>query len=220
MKWKVLLVGLTVLFLSLFLLAPLAAILVEALRKGAGAYLRALIDPDALAAIRLTLVCALAAVTASVGFGLCAAWAVTRFRFRGKSLLLTFIDLPFAVSPVVAGLLMVLVFGGQGWLGRWHLGVLFATPGIMLATIFVSFPFVARELIPLMQEQGTEEEEAALLLGASGWQTFVRITLPKIKWGLLYGVILCERAGDGRIWGGERGFGPYPGQDEYGSVAR
>lgn len=192
MKLKTALIGLTVLFLSLFLLVPLAAILVEALRKGAGEYVRALLDPDAMAAIRLTLLCASIAVLASVVFGICAAWAVTRFRFPGKSLLLTFIDLPFAVSPVVAGLLMVLVFGGQGWLAPLHLHILFATPGIILATIFVSFPFVARELIPLMQEQGTEEEEAALLLGASGWQTFVRITLPKIKWGLLYGVILCS----------------------------
>ncbi len=190
------LVSVTVVFVSLFLVLPLAAVLIEAFRKGLGGYIEALADPEAFAAVRLTLMCAAAAVAASVVFGVSAAWLVTRFRFHGKSLLLTLIDLPFSVSPVVAGLLLVLVFGMQGWFGKSLIEartpVIFALPGIVLATIFVSFPFVARELIPLMQEQGSEEEEAALLLGASGWRTFVSITLPKIKWGLLYGMILCS----------------------------
>jgi sulfate/thiosulfate transport system permease protein len=190
------LIAFTLLFLGLFLLVPLASVLAEALRKGAGAYFSALADPEAMSAIRLTLISAAIAVPASVLFGVSAAWAVARFRFPGKSLLVTLIDLPFAVSPVVAGLVLVLVFGMQGWLGpalsRLGVRVIFAVPGIILATIFVSFPFVARELIPLMQEQGDEEEQAAMLLGASGWQIFWRITMPKIRWGILYGVILCS----------------------------
>jgi sulfate transport system permease protein len=193
---RILLITVTVVFLALFLFLPLAAVLGEAFRKGFEGYAAALADPEALSAIRLTLLCAGAAVFASVAFGLCAAWAVARFRFAGRSLLVTFIDLPFSISPVIAGLLLVLVYGMRGWLGpALHsagLPVLFSTPGILLATVFVSFPFVARELIPLMQEQGSEEDEAALLLGANGWQTFFYVTLPKIKWGLLYGVILCS----------------------------
>ncbi|MFZ4790593.1 MAG: sulfate ABC transporter permease subunit CysW [Candidatus Competibacteraceae bacterium] len=190
-----LLIGLTLGFLTLFLFLPLAAVFYEALRKGLGVYFAALVDPDAAAAIRLTLLCAMIAVPLNLVFGIAAAWAIAKFEFRGKSVLITLIDLPFAVSPVIAGLIYVLMFGAQGWLGPWlaahDIKILFAVPGIVLATVFVTFPFIARELIPLMQEQGIEEEEAALVLGASGWQTFWRITLPNIKWGLLYGVVLC-----------------------------
>lgn len=190
-----LLIGLTLGFLTLFLFLPLAAVFYEALRKGIGVYLAAIVDPDAVAAIRLTLLCAAIAVPLNLVFGVAAAWAIAKFEFHGKSVLTTLIDLPFAVSPVIAGLIYVLLFGAQGWLGPWlaahDIKILFAVPGIVLATVFVTFPFIARELIPLMQEQGIEEEEAALVLGASGWQTFWRITLPNIKWGLLYGVILC-----------------------------
>ncbi|BDC49512.1 sulfate ABC transporter permease subunit CysW [Bryobacterales bacterium F-183] len=196
MMKKALLIGFTVLFLGVFLVIPLGAVLAEAFRKGAGAYFAALQDREALSAIGLTLLCTAIAVPASVIFGVAAAWAVARFRFPGKSLLVTFIDLPFAVSPVVAGLVLVLLFGMQGALGplmiKSGIRVVFAIPGIILATIFVSFPFVARELIPLMQEQGDEEEQAAMLLGASGWQIFWRVTVPKIRWGILYGVILCS----------------------------
>jgi sulfate/thiosulfate transport system permease protein len=183
-------------FFGLFLLLPLVAVFVEALRKGWGVYIAALVEPDAVSAIRLTLLTALIAVPLNVVFGLAAAWAVTKFEFRGKQLLITLIDLPFSVSPVIAGLIYVLVFGAQGWFGPWlqahDLKVVFAVPGIVLATVFVTFPFVARELIPLMQVQGTDEEEAALTLGASGWQMFRRVTLPNIKWALIYGVILCN----------------------------
>ena len=190
-----LLIGLTLGFLTLFLFLPLAAVFYEALRKGIGVYLAAIVDPDAVAAIRLTLLCAAIAVPLNLVFGVAAAWAIAKFEFHGKSVLTTLIDLPFAVSPVIAGLIYVLLFGAQGWLGPWlaahDIKILFAVPGIVLATVFVTFPFIARELIPLMQEQGIEEEEAALVLGASGGQTFWRITLPNIKWGLLYGVILC-----------------------------
>jgi len=190
-----LLIGLTLLFLTLFLFLPLAVVFYEALRKGLGVYLAAIADPDAVAAIRLTLLCAVVAVPLNLVFGIAAAWAIAKFDFRGKSVLITLIDLPFAVSPVIAGLIYVLLFGAQGWLGPWlaahDIKIIFAVPGIVLATVFVTFPFIARELIPLMQEQGIEEEEAALVLGASGWQTFWRITLPNIKWGLLYGVVLC-----------------------------
>ena len=190
-----LLIGLTLGFLTLFLFLPLAAVFYEALRKGIGVYLAAIVDPDAVAAIRLTLLCAAIAVPLNLVFGVAAAWAIAKFEFHGKSVLTTLIDLPFAVSPVIAGLIYVLLFGAQGWLGPWlaahDIKIIFAVPGIVLATVFVTFPFIARELIPLMQEQGIEEEEAALVLGASGWQTFWRITLPNIKWGLLYGVILC-----------------------------
>jgi sulfate transport system permease protein len=193
-KW--LLLGTSVAFLGLFLVVPLAAVFAEALRKGFAAYLASFRDPAALSAIRLTLLAAAIAVPANVVFGLAASWAIAKFEFRGKSLLTTLIDLPFAVSPVISGLVFVLLFGMQGWLGPWlaehDLQIVFAVPGIVLATLFVTFPFVARELIPLMQEQGTDEEEAALVLGANGWQTFCRVTLPNVRWALFYGVILAN----------------------------
>lgn len=183
-------------FFVTFLLLPLIAVFVEALRRGWAVYIAALVEPDAVAAIRLTLLTAAIAVPLNLAFGLAAAWAIAKFEFRGKQFLITLIDLPFSVSPVIAGLIYVLVFGAQGWLGPWlsehDIKIIFAVPGIILATVFVTFPFVARELIPLMQAQGTEEEEAALTLGASGWQMFWRVTLPNIKWALLYGVILCN----------------------------
>ncbi len=192
---RALLLGVALLFLSLFLFVPLAAVFYEALRKGVGVYLAAISDPYALDAIRLTLLSAAIAVPLNLLFGVAAAWAIAKFEFPGKSLLITLIDLPFAVSPVIAGLIYVLLFGAQGWLGPWlnehGIRIIFAVPGIVLATVFVTVPFIARELIPLMQAQGTEEEEAALVLGASGWRTFWRITLPNIQWGLLYGVVLC-----------------------------
>jgi sulfate transport system permease protein len=190
------LVGVALAFLLLFLLLPLAAVFTEALRKGLGAYLEALKEPDAWAAIRLTLITAAIAVPLNLVFGIAAAWAIAKYEFRGKAFLTTLVDLPFSVSPVVAGLIYVLVFGAQGWLGPWlaehDIKIVFAVPGIVLATIFVTFPFIARELIPLMQAQGNEEEQAAIVLGASGWQTFWYVTLPNIKWGLIYGVILCN----------------------------
>ena len=193
-KWTLL--GLSLSFFAIFLLLPLVAVLVEALRKGWETYLSALVDPDALSAMRLTLLAAVIAVPLNLVFGVAAAWAIAKFEFRGKHLLITLIDLPFSVSPVIAGLIYVLVFGAQGWFGPWlsahDIKVIFAVPGIVLATVFVTFPFVARELIPLMQAQGKEEEEAAVVLGASGWQTFWHVTLPNIKWGLLYGVILTN----------------------------
>jgi sulfate transport system permease protein len=194
MRWTLTTVAL--LFLSLFLLLPLAAVFAEALRRGFGAYFSAFADHDAIASIRLTLLTALISVPANLVFGVAAAWTIAKFQFRGKSLLITLIDLPFAVSPVISGLIYVLVFGLQGWWGEWlidhDLKVIFAVPGIVLATTFVTFPFVARELIPLMQTQGSDEEYAAISLGANGWQTFWYVTLPNIKWGLLYGVILCN----------------------------
>jgi len=183
-------------FLGLLLIAPLGAVLAQALAKGLGAWFESLHDPDTMAAIRLTLWVAAIVVPVNTMFGISAAWAIARFEFRGKSLLVTLIDLPFAISPVVAGLVLVFLFGAQGWFGQWLLErgfpVIFAVPGIVLATIFVSFPYLARELVPLMQQQGSEEEGAALSLGAGPWMTFLRITLPKIRWGLLYGVILCN----------------------------
>jgi sulfate/thiosulfate transport system permease protein len=183
-------------FLGLCLLLPLLAVFVEALRQGLGAYLAGITEPDALTAIRLTLLVAAIAVPLNLVFGVAAAWAIAKFEFKGKSLLTTLIDLPFSVSPVIAGLIYVLLFGAQGLLGPWlaehDIKIVFAVPGIVLATIFVTFPFVARELIPLMQEQGTEEEEAARMLGASGLQIFLKVTLPNVKWGLLYGVLLCN----------------------------
>ena len=183
-------------FVALMLVVPLAAVFVEAFRRGLAVYLKSITEPAALAAIRLTLLATAVAVPLNAIFGVAAAWAIARFDFAGRSLLLTLIDLPFAVSPVISGLIYVLLFGSQGWLGPWltshNLRIIFAVPGIVLATIFVTFPFVARELIPLMQEQGSEEEQAAIILGADGWQTFWRVTLPKIKWGLLYGLILCN----------------------------
>ncbi|HLP00910.1 MAG TPA: sulfate ABC transporter permease subunit CysW [Opitutaceae bacterium] len=196
------------LFVAFFLVLPLAAVFTEGLRRGLGAYLAAFAEADALAALRLTLIAAAISVPANLVFGIAAAWAIAKFDFPGKSVLLTLIDLPFAVSPVISGLIYVLLFGLQGWfgpylaagehpwLGAWlnarDIQIIFAVPGIVLATIFVTFPFVARELIPLMQAQGTDEEYAAITLGASGWQTFRRVTLPNIKWGLFYGVILCN----------------------------
>jgi sulfate transport system permease protein len=196
-KWvRVTLTSIAVGFILLFLCAPLVLVLYQAFSKGLDAYIHALSDPDALAAVRLTLLVAVATVPLNTVFGIAAAWAITRFDFRGKSLLTTLIDLPFSVSPVISGLIFVLMFGAQGWFGEWlsahDIKVIFATPGIILATIFITFPFVARELIPLMQEMGFEEEEAALSLGASGWKTFFLVTLPNIKWALLYGVLLCN----------------------------
>jgi len=193
-RWT--LITTALLFLSLFLFMPLAAVFTEALRKGFDTYISALADADALSAMKLTFIAALIAVPLNLVFGVAAAWAIAKFEFRGKSILITLIDLPFAVSPVIAGLIYVLIFGLQGWFGGWlsdhDFKVIFAIPGIVLATIFVTFPFVARELIPLMQAQGKDEEEAALVLGASGWQILWRVTLPNIKWGLLYGVILTN----------------------------
>ena len=193
-RWALIAVALA--FLGFFLVVPLVAVFIQALEKGLEAYWAALTDATALAAIQLTLLTAGITVPLNLVFGVAAAWAIAKFEFRGKSVLVTLIDLPFAVSPVISGLVFVLLFGLQGWFGPWlaahDLKVIFAVPGIVLATVFVTFPFVARELIPLMQSQGTEEEQAALVLGASGWKTFWRVTLPNIKWGLLYGVILCN----------------------------
>ncbi|MDN4057424.1 sulfate ABC transporter permease subunit CysW [Massilia sp. YIM B02769] len=193
-RWTLIAIALT--FLTLFLFVPLVAVFTEALKRGWDTYVESILDPDAISAIKLTLIAAGIAVPLNLVFGVAAAWAIAKFDFKGKSILLTLIDLPFSVSPVIAGLIYVLLFGAQGWFGEWlaahDIKILFAVPGIVLATVFITFPFVARELIPLMQQQGTEEEEAALVLGASGWQTFWRVTLPNIKWGLLYGVILCN----------------------------
>jgi len=193
---RFLLISGALLFLSLFLLLPLIVVFTEAFKKGVEVYLESIREPDAAAAIRLTLLAAGIAVPLNLLFGVAAAWAIAKFQFPGKSFLITLIDLPFSVSPVISGLVYVLLFGLQGWLGPWlaahDIKIIFAVPGIVLATIFVTFPFVARELIPLMQSQGSEEEEAARTLGAGGWQTFWRVTLPNIKWGLLYGVILCN----------------------------
>jgi sulfate transport system permease protein len=190
------LIGGALVFLTIFLFVPLAFVFFEALKKGLGVYVTAITEPDALAAIRLTLLTAAIAVPMNLVFGVAAAWCIAKFNFPGKSVLITLIDLPFSVSPVIAGLIFVLLFGLQGWLGPWlrenDIKVIFAVPGIVLATVFVTVPFVARELIPVMQAQGTEQEEAATVLGARGWQTFWHITLPNIKWGLLYGVILCN----------------------------
>jgi len=188
------LTGIALLFLAFFLVLPIAVVFAQAFAKGPGYYLAAIRDPDALSAIRLTLLTVAIVVPANVVFGVAASWAIAKFKFRGKSLLTTLIDLPFAVSPVISGLVYVLVFGAQGWFGPWliahNVRIIFAVPGIILATAFVTFPFVARELIPLMQAQGTDEEISAITLGASGWQTFWRVTLPNIRWGLLYGVLL------------------------------
>ena len=193
-RW--LLTAVALAFLAFFLVLPLAVVFAEAAAKGAGHFLASIAEPNALASIRLTLLTVAIVVPANVAFGVAAAWAIAKFRFPGKSVLTTLIDLPFAVSPVIAGLIYVLVFGAQGWFGPWliahNLRVIFAVPGIVLATAFVTCPFVARELIPLMQAQGTDEECSAVTLGASGWQTFWRVTLPNIKWGLFYGVILCN----------------------------
>lgn len=193
-RWT--LIGIAVAFLGLFLIVPLLAVFTEALKKGVHVYFSAILDPEAFSAIKLTLIAAAAAVPLNLFFGVAAAWAIAKFDFKGKNILITLIDLPFAVSPVISGLIFVLLFGAQGVFGplleAYDIKIIFAVPGILLATIFITFPFIARELIPIMQAQGTEEEEAALSLGANGWQTFYRITLPNIKWGLLYGVILCN----------------------------
>jgi len=193
-RWLLIIVAL--LFLGLFLFIPLAAVFAQAFEKGWDAYLAAIREPDALAAVKLTLITAAVSVPVNLVFGVVAAWAIAKFEFRGKQLLVTLIDLPFSVSPVISGLIYVLLFGLQGWLGPWlqahDIKIIFAVPGIVLATVFVTFPFVARELIPLMEAQGKDEEEAAITLGASGFQTFWRVTIPNIKWGLLYGVILCN----------------------------
>lgn len=193
---RTLLITITLLFLGFMLLMPLAAVFTEAFRKGWSTYIKSLSDPMAWSAIRLTLLTAGIAVPVNLVFGLVASWAIARFEFRGKSLLVTLIDLPFAISPVVSGLIFVLLFGAQGWFGPWlkanDIQIIFHVSGIVLVTVFVTFPFVARELIPLMEEQGSEEEQAAISLGARGWQTFFRVTLPNVKWALLYGVILCN----------------------------
>jgi sulfate/thiosulfate transport system permease protein len=193
-KWT--LIGIALAFVFLFLVLPLAAVFTEALRKGASAFLEAFNEPDAWSAIRLTLITAAIAVPLNLVFGVAAAWAIAKYEFKGKAFLTTLVDLPFSVSPVVAGLIYVLMFGAHGWFGPWlqahDVKIIFAVPGIVLATIFVTFPFIARELIPLMQAQGTDEEQAAQVLGATGWQTFWHVTLPNIKWGLIYGVILCN----------------------------
>ena len=193
-RWTLITIALV--FLSLFLFVPLVSVFFEALKRGWDVYLAAVTEPDAVSAIKLTLIAAVISVPLNLVFGVAAAWAIAKFDFRGKSVLLTLIDLPFSVSPVIAGLIYVLVFGLQGWFGEWlrdhDLKIIFAVPGIVLATIFITFPFIARELIPLMQAQGQEQEEAAVVLGASGWQSFWKVTLPNVKWALLYGVILCN----------------------------
>ena len=193
-KWT--LIGIALGFIFLFLILPLAAVFTEALRKGADAFFEAFKEPDAWSAIHLTLLVAVIAVPLNLVFGVAAAWAIAKYEFKGKAFLTTLVDLPFSVSPVVAGLIYVLLFGAHGWFGPWlqahDVKIIFAVPGIVLATIFVTFPFIARELIPLMQAQGTDEEQAAQVLGATGWQTFWHVTLPNIKWGLIYGVILCN----------------------------
>lgn len=193
-RW--LLIGIAMLFLAFIVVLPLASVFIEAFKKGVGVYIDSITEPDALSALRLTLLVAVIAVPINTVFGVAAAWAISKFRFRGKHILITLIDLPFAVSPVISGLIYVLMFGAQGFLGPWlderGIQIIFALPGIVLATVFVTVPFVARELIPLMQAQGVQEEEAAASLGAKGWQIFWKVTLPNIKWGLLYGVILCN----------------------------
>jgi sulfate transport system permease protein len=193
-RWAV--IGIAVAFLGLFIIVPLVNVFAQAFSKGAAAYLAAVSNPDAIAAVRLTLAAAAISVALNLVFGILAAWAITKYEFRGKSFLITLIDLPFSVSPVISGLVFVLLFGAQGYLGPWlqehDIKIIFALPGIVLATVFVTFPFVARELIPLMREQGTMDEEAALSLGASGLRTFFRVTLPNVKWALLYGVLLCN----------------------------
>lgn len=193
-KWT--LIGAAVLVMGWLLILPLVIVITEALKQGVGVFIAALTEPDALAALKLTLIVAAITVPLNTIFGVMAAWLITKFHFRGKGLLITLIDLPFSISPVVGGLMFVLVFGASGWLGplleAWNMKVIFAVPGIILATLFITFPFVARELIPLMEDQGTQEEEAAVMLGAKGWRVFFSVTLPNIKWGLLYGVILCN----------------------------
>jgi sulfate transport system permease protein len=193
---RVLFITVSLGFLAAVLLAPLATVFVTALSRGIAAYLHSFADPDTAAAIRLTLITASVVVPINTVFGLAAAWAIAKFEFRGKSILITLIDLPLAISPVISGMVFVLLFGLQGWFGAWlqqhNISIIFALPGIMLATMFVTFPYVARELIPLMQQLGNDEEEAAITLGAGGWMTFFRVTLPKVRWGLVYGMVLCN----------------------------
>ncbi len=193
---RYLLLTIALIFFLSCLILPLILVFVEAFKQGVGVYFQALVDPDTLSAVKLTLLTAVIAVPLNVVFGVAAAWSVAKFNFRGKSILTTLIDIPFSVSPVIAGMMLVLIFGTQGWMGNWlmdhDIKILYAVPAIVLATVFITVPFVARELIPLMEAQGTEEEEAAIVLGASGWQTFWKVTLPNIKWGLIYGVILCN----------------------------
>ncbi len=196
-RWvRNILISIALIFFLSCLILPLILVFVEAFKEGIAVYFQALINPDTLSAVKLTLLTAVIAVPLNVVFGIAAAWCVAKYQFRGKSILTTIIDMPFSVSPVIAGLMLVLIFGTQGWLGEWlgdhDIKILYATPAIVLATVFITVPFVARELIPLMEAQGTEEEEAAIVLGATGWQTFWKVTLPNIKWGLLYGVILCN----------------------------
>lgn len=191
-----LLIGVAMIFLAFFLVLPLFSVFYEALKKGSEVYFKSITEPIAWQAIKLTLLTAVIVLPLNIVFGLAAAWSITRFNFRGKTFLITLIDLPFSVSPVIAGMIFVLLFGAQGWFGPWliehNIRVIFAVPGIVLATWFVTFPFIARELIPLMQAQGVDEELAGLVLGASGWRIFRKITLPNIKWGLIYGIILCN----------------------------
>lgn len=193
---KFILISIALMFIGIIIILPLLTVIIEAFKEGASVYIASITEPDALSALKLTLLVALVVVPLNTVFGVSAAWAITKFKFKGKNLLITLIDLPFAVSPVISGLIFVLLFGAQGFLGPWlderDIQIIFALPGIVLATVFVTFPFVAREIIPLMQAQGTQEEEAAASLGAKGWQIFYRVTLPNIKWGLLYGVILCN----------------------------
>ena len=193
---RIILISIALIFFLSCLMLPLILVFVEAFKQGVGVYFQALVNPDTLSAVKLTLLTAAIAVPLNVVFGVAAAWSVAKFNFRGKSILTTIIDMPFSVSPVIAGLMLVLIFGTQGWFGGWlmdhDIKVLYAVPAIVMATIFITVPFVARELIPLMEAQGTEEEEAAIVLGANGWQTFWKVTLPNIKWGLIYGVILCN----------------------------
>ena len=220
---RVLLTSIAMGFVALFLFVPLAAVFSQALAKGVQAYFGALANSDALAAIRLTLLTAAIAVPLNLVFGIAASWAIAKFEFVGKSVLITLIDLPFAVSPVVSGVIYVILFGMQGYFGPWlaehHIEIIFAVPGIVLATVFVTFPFVARELIPLMQAQGTEEEEAAVSLGASGLQTFFRVTLPNIKWGLLYGCDSVQRPSHGGVRGGVGGVRSHPRRHQHHAAA-
>ena len=222
MRWAI--IGITIAFLTLFVVIPLINVFAQAFSKGLEAYVAAIGNPDALAAIKLTLIVAAISVGLNLVFGIVAAWAITKYEFAGKSLLITVMDLPFSVSPVIAGLVFVLLFGAQGYLGPWlqahDITIIFALPGIVLATVFVTFPFVARELIPLMREQGTLEEEAALSLGASGLRTFFKVTLPNVKWALLYGVLAVQRARHGRVRRGVGGVGPCTRRDQHHAAAR
>jgi sulfate transport system permease protein len=220
---RLVIIALAVTFLTVFVVLPLVVVFAQAFSKGISSYVAALAEPEALSAIRLTLLVAAISVSLNLVFGVIAAWAIAKFDFRGKTFLITLIDLPFSVSPVISGLVFVLLFGAQGYFGPWlrahNIHVLFAVPGIALATIFVTFPFVARALIPLMQEQGTQEEEAAISLGASGLQTFFRVTLPNIKWGLLYGVVAVQCARHGRVRRGVCRVGSYPRRDQHHAAA-